>query len=453
MVRISSTQELDVVDDDKNRERESTFKDRIGLLPDHILITILVHLTLKERARVSAVCKRWRPLFAYTSSLNFDGLEVLFQCFPSHKLVLEKRPCFIDWVSQILKLHKATIIDEFMIRFDLDKTSANEIDNWLHFALSRRVQRLEFNFDSKVIPEVSRCYTLSMAHAGSSCIKSLTSVSLTNVDVTAEVLEHFLSNCPNLERLLVNRSVSLLSLKVAGPSPFRLKHLEIQYCQDFGQLEICAPNLVYFGYLGRKMRLHIVHAPSLIHVYLSYYCLDSPTFVLLQLLSFFSQLQILHLDFSTILQMPNIPELTNLKHLVIGGCADSHDSLLWIDPLLKACPSLQKLSLRLMISKAMLFHQKGFRLTKEKPTIIKTPHQSLKIVEIMGFVGYTIDFQFLYYIFETAIVLEKLIIDRRKPYSLGTPWEFEEDKEKQDALQRALQLKRIIPASVEVVII
>ena len=74
---------------------------------------------------------------------------------------------------------------------------------------------------------------------------------MTSVEVTGEVLEYILSNCPFIEILHVEASRSLMNLKTSCPLP-KLKHLKIIYCQYLKHIQIHAINLVSFEYFGRE---------------------------------------------------------------------------------------------------------------------------------------------------------------------------------------------------------
>ena len=98
-------------------------------------------------------------------------------------------------------------------------------------------------------------------------INSLTSLTLLYVHVTGELLEHFLSNCPLLERLYVSNSVDIVNLKIWG-STLRLKYLHIIHCSQFKSIEVFAPNQESFGLVGGIIETHVNYAPRLLDVHI-----------------------------------------------------------------------------------------------------------------------------------------------------------------------------------------
>ena len=54
---------------------------------------------------------------------------------------------------------------------------------------------------------------------------------------------------------------------------------------------------------------------------------------------------------------------------------------------------------------------------------MKHPNEHLKEVEIVGFVGRTIDIELTVYLLKSAIKLETIVIYPHAPHSVGTPWE------------------------------
>lgn len=61
---------------------------------------------------------------------------------------------------------------------------------------------------------------------------------------------------------------------------------------------------------------------------------------------------------------------------------------------------------------------------KESRKVIKYPNEHLREVELVGFVGCAIDIELTVNQLESAIKLEKIVINPRSPILVGTPWEF-----------------------------
>ena len=125
----------------------------------------------------------------------------------------------------------------------------------------------------------------------------LTSLNLKYVDVASEVLEGLLSICPLLEQLFVKWSIGLVKFKVAGPTPFRLKELEIRACRFLQELEIDSPNLVCFSYTGPDITLRMQNVPRLVTVCFDFWPYESTLFALGKHQNgYLSQLQTLRLS-------------------------------------------------------------------------------------------------------------------------------------------------------------
>ncbi|XP_049353868.1 F-box/LRR-repeat protein At3g58900-like [Solanum verrucosum] len=237
-------------------------EDRISQLPDEILVYILSFFTVKEAADTSLLSRRWLNLWTYIDHLDFDATKYLDQVFVQPKLQKGHMDKYLTWVNSALQKFKGQRLDQFRVYFDLNKFAQHDIDKWLELAFSKKVQRLELdllrcgsftrNFDS--------CYTFPKRLLGlgdsSSCSNNLQILSLINqnfkslkvlilksVNVTGQVLEFFLRNCPFLERMQVHGSGTLKNLEVVGPS-LKLRHLEIYSCFNVKSLKICDTNLI-----------------------------------------------------------------------------------------------------------------------------------------------------------------------------------------------------------------
>ncbi|XP_059662790.1 F-box/LRR-repeat protein At3g58900-like isoform X2 [Cornus florida] len=382
--------------------RGEHMKDGISGLPDEILITILSLLTLREAACTSILSSRWRYLWRYiTVIFNFDSKTLLRapvdnvtsssererererECdrerdrLPIHirererkrELVREqekRRTKYVSCVNKVLKLHLGSSIDEMRISFNFAENYPRDIDDWIKFAMEKRVQRFEFNVFAETIPTRGRQYydfpsmenfkflfRNSRSHIGSAAgFSSLTALRLVGVNIMEEVLENFLSNCPFLEQLYIVGTTCLVNLKIAGSS-LKLKCLEISHCHCLKILEISAANLVSFTYLGQDISVPFKNVPLLSELSIAGPFCSSFVFGSCKHSSYIPQIEKLKLKvFSQeFFRFPiYFRELGNLKHVelsITGGFAGC--SLLRFTSVIKASPNLSKFSVRMTL--------------------------------------------------------------------------------------------------------
>ena len=186
--------------------------------------------------------------------LDFDASKVLKKMVSMRNgaryldFVIKERRKYVEWVDKVLlQSDKSLALDYLRVAFYLDNCYGDEIHKWLQHAFARRVQRLELNLFPDDGPSATQesytfhyelfCLSSGQSQPGYSEIhhhaqigfKSLRALSLKSLNVTGEVLEFFLINCPFLERLVVGGSSVLINLRVCGPS-IALKYLEVCYC-------------------------------------------------------------------------------------------------------------------------------------------------------------------------------------------------------------------------------
>ncbi|KAK4341398.1 hypothetical protein RND71_039899 [Anisodus tanguticus] len=258
---------------------------------------------------------------------------------------------YLRWVNSTLQMCKGQRLDQFRVCFDLNKFAQHEIDKWLEFAFSTKVQILELdlNKSGEDIRDFDYCYAfptrlvdLGDPVDSSSCIphsnnlqilllvkqnfKSLKVLLLKSVNVTGEILEFFLHNCPFLETMVVHGSGTLVNLEVVGKG-LRLKNV---------------PMLVEVDILGTPYTHLLNDISSRLSCVLSQ----------LEVLTVHASLSLF--DFSQEnLEHYNFPELTKLKKFVLTTfkttCSWKEQSLLGCTSIIRAAPQLKEFELQVSI--------------------------------------------------------------------------------------------------------
>ncbi|XP_059656673.1 uncharacterized protein LOC132303434 isoform X2 [Cornus florida] len=170
--------------------------------------------------------------------------------------------------------------------------------------------------------------------------------------------------------------------------------------------------------------------------------------------SYLSQLESLTLQISNMmehtfeepdLEDTKFPVLNKLKRLELIVGATDDESLTVFVPLIEACPFLATFVFQLQWCKP-------FRKRKHE-RFTSRPHEYLKVVEFIGFVGRTNDVELAMYLIRSAVNLQKITFDPRIPLLVGTPWEFMETKRKTAARKRAKKLGTKLPVGAALVIL
>ncbi|KAI5355293.1 hypothetical protein L3X38_008188 [Prunus dulcis] len=376
--------------------------DRISQLPDAILISILSLLSIREAARTCFLSKRWIYVWKQVTCLNFYDIDALYK--PSKKRG-QTTPCY-NWVNQVLQMHQCPSLDAF--RFCSSSTyirpSSSEIDNWIEFGMQKRVQRLEIDLEAgRLSPFSYASYIFPdkpfRSPFGVSCIKSLKHLSLSFVNITGELVEHFLSNCELLEHLCVSCSDQLVTLKVAESTR--------SIVPTFLSVKSCLPQLVTLN-----LNLHM------------------------------------NLNMSAMVRHPEFPELTCLKDLTLNVVASDRQSLLNLTKLIERSPFLHRFTLDLSWARVPCL--------RNLQKVNKCPHQCLKVVKFSGFVGSSIDTELAMYFTENAVALETFLVDLRKVVVEESTLLSEfvtTQKQLRAARKRALQIGKKLPPGTELIVL
>lgn len=122
---------------------------------------------------------------------------------------------YVEWVNKVLLQSHVSLV-----AFRLDNDYSNEIDKWVQFAFLRRVQRLELDLlgGRPACSPDNYTFPCDLRSGKLMNYKSLSTLSLKNVNVNGQVLEFSLRTCPLLEQLVVHGPSDSINLQVSGPS-------------------------------------------------------------------------------------------------------------------------------------------------------------------------------------------------------------------------------------------
>jgi hypothetical protein len=228
-------------------------EDRISQLPDDILSYIFTTLSMEDLSKAILVSRRWCKLSALRIDLYFHIFNVLgssekellparyLMNFPITKLGFLptiKRVInldgsaneFVKRVDQFVKNFQGTIVDSFMVNFHLDYEQSNTIDQWILFAIARRVRSINllflgrtnvhhttrhnrYKFDFALFSKTNasslnhlrleNCLVCHPFNCDFIPFKNLRSLSLEEVELDESFIENVLSNCLQLQELFL----------------------------------------------------------------------------------------------------------------------------------------------------------------------------------------------------------------------------------------------------------
>ncbi|KAF7803370.1 putative F-box/LRR-repeat protein [Senna tora] len=251
--------------------KEADEVDFFNTLPDDIIVSILCRLTISEAARTSILSVRWRHLWTFFSaSLDFDASNILHRLrlcerHDDHERVSleEELDGFKRIVYKVLNSLQAQTLESFLLCFDV-VGSDGDIDNWVQFAIQKRVKKLVVDLVPSYLayfPTYEHC-VVPPSLVNLSSLPCLRVLRLSHVDVSGKDVKNFLSSCPLLETLSVVSSRKMKRLKICD-SHAKLRELEIRQCFNLQRVEISCGSLVSFTYTGRPTGINYVRVPNL----------------------------------------------------------------------------------------------------------------------------------------------------------------------------------------------
>lgn len=253
----------------KSNNEEDYEGDLINKLPDGIPVAILSKLPINEAARTSILSRKWRYLWTFfCGTLEFDGSPIMKDMKKDIKKAAGRqlqtameimydaeRQTYTTWINELLSSLKSSTLQGLKFWFHVG--TGCDVDKWIHFAIQKKVQKLELYFGHTFE------YVLPLHLFKLESFNSLHVLRLKSITVTKEMLEYLLCCSSLLETLsLVNSGVPK-TMMVSGSS-LKLKYLELVRCWELIKLEIFAENLVSFKYYGSHLDTEFKSVSSLV---------------------------------------------------------------------------------------------------------------------------------------------------------------------------------------------
>ncbi|WJX80283.1 hypothetical protein P8452_63303 [Trifolium repens] len=448
----------------------------ISQLPEDILSYILTMLSIKDLLKTSVLSKRWCKLWGLRKDLYFDIHNVLgteIELLQKGYLVdvtrysrtdrcvnLDLSPKeFVKRVDQFLKNFHGTTINSFFVNFYLDCQQSNtSIDQWIHFAIVRGVERIDllflgspyvhrttenkhYKFDPALFSETNAstlkhlrleyCLVCHPTNLDFTPFKNLRSLSLRRTKLDEMFIESLLSNCRHLEELCLVFCVFKSSMpKIVSSS---LCHLEILSCYllskenyqlDVNLVLVDCLKLISLEYLGYGLDNLNLNTPVLKNINFSISLEELNAFF--TLCATFPELEIMHLDiFLKVTTLKITQPLKHLKQLNLMIYSpfildnEEYDPL-WILNILQASPLLQKFTI-MYTNSNFVTNQKDIR------DVEMFSHDEIKVIELGGCVGNWFEIEFVMNVLKYAHKLEQIIVS---PYwREGEPSDWNHDPE------------------------
>ncbi|XP_077243391.1 F-box/FBD/LRR-repeat protein At5g56420-like [Tasmannia lanceolata] len=402
----------------------------ISDLPEHLLLLILSFLPIKDAVSTSFLSRRWRGLWTFIQSLDFDHTLILPQT--SYSSSSENLRLFSEFVDRTLILHEASKIEKFRLSFDYDENRyASHADSWIRFAIRNNVQELDLDFrgdrrSGKSPNEVFYDFSLSALSRGQVrvlrlceidlylptefCFRSLTDLSLIEIELTDEIVSGLVNGCPQLESLVLDYCYGMQHLKICSPSLKRLSLLH--YIDENSSVEICAPKLVSFNCIHYSADDYILKdVSSLVDADILFIHFDEyfPRWrKIIEFLGHVRSLTVQNWWMKLMEQKTDFLEkirLDNLKHLdFLTG--STKIELLGLAILIRIAPNLETMVLQMVFETD---DNKAY-LNKFIDKLLSGSLLHLKKVKIVFFAATENELQLVKFLLKHAVALEKMIL-------------------------------------------
>ncbi|KAI3783520.1 hypothetical protein L1987_42604 [Smallanthus sonchifolius] len=361
---------------------------------------------------------------------------------------------YINQVNGVISSYNNPRVQDFLIRFDLDYTYSDDIDEWIQFALDKKVEKLGLNLldNGYSIRDPAENYDFALPSPSAMVeqLVSLKKLSLMGVNLNEPTLNRILKNSPHLRTLYMYGSDLFPRIR-AGGQDIKLEHLKMVSCSGFESISLYGFDLVSFTYCGPEIEFHLTDLPKLKELDIGEVSLGLENNMFSQISSCALSLQVLILDMWSPkkgLDVNAIIKLPKVKKLMLVMGAEEDDSLLEFTSIAQACPRLETFSISLHWNSPMKMRKKVRHVAA--PQL----HQHLKLLEIIGYYGRISDLELAVYAIDNAVALKIIIIDP-SCHACGEDLTIEDCLKRHPAARSSAkrQLTPILPPGVDLVIL
>ncbi|TMW99057.1 hypothetical protein EJD97_003114, partial [Solanum chilense] len=379
----------------------------ISNLPCNVLDKILGSLPLKDAVKTSMLSKDWR--YKWVTRAELDFRSGFYTSFNENQEAMKI-------IYQVLRLHQGPILKFALDRPDL--ICDRDIDNWMLFLSKKNVQEFtlqiftgseyhlpSYLFTFKQLRHLKLEMCFFQPPPNFKGFSNLISINLQHVIFDPSIFRNLITKCPLLESLMLTR------------------------CTAFDILEIDAPNLKCFDFLGTSKSICLQNVPMLrtVVVCLNRIFMDTSTFSsnLTKFFHFVPSLEELELGGSSLeyLTMGGIPEnppaaLNNVKSLCLSDMSfENVEEVSSAVYLITSCPILQELAIE--CEAVGIIMEPVIQFLRDK-AISCNAMKLLKSVEMRYFIGFEMEIEFVKFILASAPRLEEIFIWSSGQFHRGT---------------------------------
>ncbi|KAJ9188551.1 hypothetical protein P3X46_003901 [Hevea brasiliensis] len=411
--------------------------DRISNLPDAILHLILSFLQTVDAVKTSLLSKRWRYLWTSLGYLEFDHCYFWSRHirFWYQREFSEK---FTNFVTCVLSFRDGSDIKRF--RLSSFNFCNKWVDKWIHVVISHNVRELDLSLcpegafllphsigSSKYLTALKlNLFNHVLEIPKIMVFNKLTSLHLVSLRFLNDGLARLLFlGCPLLENLVLERcvydNIKVLDIYATKLKTLTIENLKLDDAGDDGlrrtALKIFAPNLLSFKYMGPVARDYILQDPLCIvnvdiHLVNAFEkgSLKGLGYLMCKFIGGFYNVEVMKLSMiflellcSALSELVCFPApFCNLKLLKLNAGTDKLH-LQVIIHLLKSSPNLKAVHIYFMTSD----WKDNWQPEDEAVTCLA---YHLKTVEISNFEGQDNGLEFIKFVLENGMVLERITI-------------------------------------------